>query len=506
MRSFGSGIAKLALLRLPVVVLAGLGALGFAAGVLVGGAAPSASSPPPQAPSTLRPPTPPPPTSSAVWDVPSGLVELPRADASEPKRVLVPGCVLAQYEARQRELRYLVNVARDEESDLTALLAEVRLVLERPCLRHVLAMAPLPPDASRLTHNAVHRFVDRLDRTMSLEMDGRGLLAYIPPEISLDLDPQARAELRPFECPLQDSVCKEDPAFSARAAEHFQAASAIAKKDLWENAFDPALYDGWSRPIAPFLCRSPAMASSLDAWSACAASQIPRTTWWWIPRGPQARPAYRTVSKGWLFLYAVDRSPSSSTTLAAYDLATGSVYSVGRASSCTDELTAVLRTGQVSVEALRELTTALATRPALETRRTSGHRARIPEGVVLAAATGALPAIDRPKRAKDGFVTYRYFDGDTAIEGSFSRGDYDADYHLEKLADVVWASESDGCAPAPLPPPRRLTFQALRPFEAGNFDRLASDLWQREQGQHGLATLLEGLRGHPCTARKAVSW
>lgn len=239
MRSFGSGVAKLALLQLPVVVLAGLGAIGFAAGVQVGGSAPSASSPPPHAPATLRPPTPPPPTSSAVWDVPAGLVELPRADASEPKRVLVPGC----------------------------------------------------------------------------------------------------------------------------AAEHFQAASAIAEKDLWENAFDPALYEWWSRPIAPSLCRSPAMASSLDAWSACA---------------------------------------------------------------------------------VRELTTALATRPAL-------------------------------------------------------------DYHLEKVADVVWASESDGCAPAPLPPPRRLTFQALRPFEVGNFDRLASDLWQRAQGQHGLATLLEGLRGHPCTARKAVS-
>lgn len=495
MHPVAAGVVKLALLRLPVVVLAGLGALGFAVGVLAGRSGNAPPAPPPLSSS----PSPELSSSPSPHIDPPSFVNTPSITFEDLERTLVPGCTPVDYQARRRELEELDDLAMSHQDgdDISSVVAKLRLTIERPCLSQVAAAVTFPSDLSRVRRHALLKFLYELRPAMELRTDGKGLLAYIPPEIEVALDEAARSRLAPFKCADFQGECRAAGLYSARAYEHFAAAHGLAENGLLENAFNSSFYKGRRRPLTASVCSGSLPATSFDSWLACVASKIPGEANPRLERGANER--YRPLSRGWLFLHSVNSVSRDG--LAAYDLATGAAYTAYRPGSCEGRSEVYARTGQVSVEALRELATALIAGAALDTRRTKGYLARIPVGVSLAVAPGGQKTEPEPEeRQFPGYVTFRYFDGPLQFEGSFRRSWRAADYHLETLFNIVEASFREGCAFASLPPSPQLTFQELRPYTSyRDIDHLSPDVWNRDRAdEEGLSKKLEALRGHPC--------
>lgn len=466
MRPLASLVAKLLSFRAPTFALLALLGLGLALGVILGRALPVAVpltmvvAEIPQQPELSRPGS---PWAFPAQPDPSELAALPGpADepATGPKRIFVPGCTAEQYQARQRELASLLAAAEQARGDQSAhqLLEELRGVLARPCLRHVTAMSRLPPDASRLTSAALADFLRALPRTMTLELDRAGVLAFLPPELELGLSADAQAHLAPRSCPADEAACGATRAYQSRAAQILEAARQIATAGRLERKEEGARPLA-ERPFAASLCQDDSARASFASWSACAAARVPRQMSPFPTAALGEAPRYRPVERGWIAIEWTDRDRAST---AAYDVASGAFYSVVHRSEGSPA--AIRQTGHVSLEALRELAFAMATQTALRARRHQGVLARVAPGVQLTAGPNQWHPSEQCGLGDTGSARLYI---DTQLQGLvyFSPTSLGEISLFASLLEVVEASQVPGCAPARLP---RLTELGLTSTTAGS--------------------------------------
>ncbi len=465
MPPLASLVAKLGSFRAPTLALLALLGLCLALGVILGRALPVAVpltmvvAEIPQQPELSRPGS---PWAFPAQPDPSELAALPGpADqpATGPKRIFIPGCTAEQYQARQRELASLLGAAEQARGDQSAhqLLEQLRGVLARPCLRHVTAMSRLPPDASRLTSAALADFLRALPRTMTLELDRAGVLAFLPPELELGLSADAQARLAPRSCPADQAACGATRAYQSRAAQILEAARQIATAGRLERREEGARPLA-EQPFAASLCQDDSARASFASWSACAAARVPRQMSPFPTAALGEAPRYRPVERGWIAIEWTDRERAST---AAYDVASGAFYSVVHRSEGSPA--AIRQTGHVSLEALRELAFAIATQTALRARRHQGVLARVAPGVQLTAG----PNQWRPSQDREGPLgsASLYIDAQRWGGGPLAPSATGEGHLLAKLLEVVEASQVPGCAPARLP---RLTELGLASTTAGS--------------------------------------
>lgn len=491
-RASSSSVARVSLVIGLACVLAGAGCGSQAP---TGPAAPSSTEPVSSGSRTASAP----PPSTAI-PVPTPPVDPGPPDPRDP----LYGCASDQRAARRAEIESLADRVRRFAVDPTVTLAELQILLAKPCLRQAALAVPLPATTTR----AALALVDQRGFFASLallpEYTWRERRAHItlPPEIPPALTEPTRKHLERWIC--NDAQAKtEEACLQGAAYQEKITASAVELEQrgmqlLQVQTVTAGLYilpaatcdgsAGYDQPLSTF-----------QAWLTCVSLRAPRA----LHYAPDV--TLRAPERGWVLLRGRRGHYQYTDELHAYDLATGAAYIARRHGILFGAPDAQTRVeslvGRVPTHALRQLAFALISRPAITELRRVPYFARLPDPFLPSVPDAPLADIPvdlrRMPRSNQTRIETVYFDGAVRETGSFTTPMLtDLDGILLALLGAMEQNFAAGCAPARLPS----AFQ-LR-GKPGKVSSLDASPQQLAATRAALDRQLDGLRGKACRDAK----
>ncbi len=415
------------------------------------------------------------------------------------------GCSSTERAARRAEVESLADRVRRFAVDPTVTLAELQILLAKPCLRQAALAVPLPATTTR----AALALIDQRGFFASLallpEYTWRERRAHItlPPEIPPALTEPVRKRLERWIC--SDAQAKSEEACLQGAAYQEQiTASAVELEQrgmqlLQVQTVAAGLYilpaatcdgsAGYDQPLSTF-----------QAWLTCVAIRAPRA----LHYAPDV--TLRAPERGWVLLRGRRGHYQYTDELHAYDLGTGAAYVARRHGilfgAPDAQIRVESRVGRVPVDALRQLAFALISRPAIAELRRVPYFARLPDPFLPSvpdAPRADIPVDLRraPRNGQTGIETV-YFDGDTRELGELTTPmATDLDGVLLALLGAMEQNFAAGCAPARLPSAAQLRGKPGKPTSV---DTSSPQLTAAARA--ALDRQLDGLRRQACRDAK----
>ncbi len=416
-----------------------------------------------------------------------------------PRWESIPTCSPAEATARSRELEAFTPRMHHPAAVASTVLAELRAVFSRPCLRHAAAAIEPPPTASlddlrRAWSYGMHGAIEDVVRGIRVIGDRR--LLPIPQQIVPGPTPEIATAIAARRCAAgpPSSGCIRAMAYITRAEHAFDRVHA-EKIAAMERAHDSQVHveipakacDGSTRNTA----------TTLEAHASCAASRVP-TTLRYSERG------LRAPDRGWLVIRGRRGHYEFWDEIRAYDLATGAAYVVREPGGLLQGPARAgpeLITGTIAAEHVREIAFLLLTRAAIVPVRTIPAFAVIPSSIPIRESRTPAPDASSWTRlvvtSSDQTGLDWTFAGGADVEratGSLTWPDsYDwVDTYIDQLIVAAEAGLVPGCAPARVPSREVLHGRAgqVSPIDA---DR--DDLAKRFAL---LEAMLEGLAPRAC--------
>jgi hypothetical protein len=423
----------------------------------------------------------------------------PRPDPgpADPRDPLF-GCSSDERAARRAEIESLAERVRAYAVDPTVTLAELQILLAKPCLRQAALAVPLPATTTRAALALVDQrgFFASLALLPEYTWRERAPHIALPPEIPPALPEPARKRLEPWICTdaqaTTEEACLQGAAYQAKltatAVELEQRGMALLHVHTVTaglHILPAATCDGSAGYDQP--------PSSFQAWLTCVSRRAPRA----VHYAPEL--ALRAPERGWLLVRGRRGHYQYTDELHAYDLATGAAYIArrqdilhGGPEAQTQVASAV---GRVPTDALRQLAFLLVSRPALVELRRVPYFAQLPGPFLPSVPDAPLPEIPvdlrRMPRTNQTRLDYVYLDGRLRETGSFHwpmTDDFDG-----LVIGLVGALEQNfaaGCAPARLPSTMQLRGKPGKASPQGTADYAA------------LGRQLDELRGKACRDAK----
>lgn len=422
------------------------------------------------------------------------------------------GCSSDQRAARRAEIESLADRVRRFTVDPTVTLAELQILLAKPCLRQAALAVPLPATTTR----AALALVDQRGFFASLalvpEYTWRERRAHIalPPEIPPALTEPVRKHLERWIC--SDAQAKTEEACLQGAAYQEKITAAAVELEqrsmqlLQVQTVTAGLYilpaatcdgsAGYDQPPSTF-----------QAWLTCVAVRAPRA----LHYSPDV--TLRAPERGWVLLRGRRGHYQYTDEQHAYDLATGAAYITRRHGilfGATDTRVES-RVGRVPVHALRQLAFALISRPALVELRRVPYFARLPDAFLPSVSDAPLADIpvDLRRVPRDGQsrIETVYFDGATReLSALTTPMATDLDGILLALLGAMEQNFAAGCAPARLPSAAQLRGKPSKPGKpASSKPAIGLDTTSPQLTAATRAALdrqLDGLRGQACRDAK----
>ena len=452
-----------------------------------------------------QPAAPPRPPAPPIAITPAVAAPAPATTVAAGPPSAAPGCPPAERAERVRELAQLTTHIKAATANAATVLAELRAVLARPCLRHVEPAVVVPTGT---TLEALRRAWndDALEAALEAAVDGLVVEAGVtrlalPPEIMPPLEDDAERAIAPLRCAPSDAGCARALSYIHRAERWFDDTARLDAHLRYPQppgrADDHAVLDlpataCWGDDDPP---------ETFDAWVACVAGKAPRTRRY-------AETRLRPPERGWLVLRGRRGHYQFAEEIRAYDLATGAAYVARDVGSIVVPPSASVKqgldgyVGRVAPDQLRELAFVLLTRDAIVPVRAAAVNAVVPAALPRTLSDDGIGAFflggEFWTSSSQTRIAFAYADGSVRRTGELTwpMAQDPIDTYAAELVRVLEAGLVRGCAPAKLPP-----LDALG-GDAGKVSPIDASPSKRADLQLQLQHQLDQLRGQACRGAK----
>ena len=407
----------------------------------------------------------PPPKAPAVAACPAPKVAPAQAAqaarAAAEKAAQLPDCTERGAEQRGHEVEEIAAHLAAPNADPRAIVAELRALLARGCMRYVRPAFEFP---SRPTIEGLRAaFAWGVD--FSLTEAAGGLVRkrdrpvqVIPPSLMPDLTDGAAAEVARVRCAPGDGSCAAAQSYILRAEQAFDARYSEAQADIANRPeVSGEVYPEIKEKVCTdWLIEPEERPTTYESWVSCVTARAPTNLRF-------AERDLRAPAQGWLLLQGSRGHYDVSDEIRAYDLSTGAAYVVSdRGGLVPPSAQAGLASyaGRVDPAHVREVAFMLTARPALVEVRTATTYAvppaKIPRG--LTDDGSFTPQSDFPRsswRSSDQTeISFVYSTAGERFSGTFTwpASADRAETYIVDLVQIMEAGLVRGCAPAKPPP------------------------------------------------------